>query len=72
MTEPFEKTLEVIQIELGKLHAEVSDIKSNHLKHLWDKLKWCNIKINFILIFIGLILAGMGLMIALLSFHVGR
>ncbi len=70
MTES-ERTLEAIHLELGKLRADINDIKANHLKHLADKIRWCDMKTNFILIIVGLTFAGIGLMISMLSLHIG-
>jgi len=64
------KELDTIRIEIGKLRAEVNDIKENHLKHLREAVKWCNTKVNFILVGAGISLALTALILALMVAYV--
>ena len=59
-----QKTLEILQIEVGKLRIDVNDIRDNHLRHLRNS-------INLIFVFLALILAETGIVIALVALRLG-
>ena len=62
-----QKCIESIQLELGKLRKEVDEIKTNHLVHVAQSISGLETKLNFGLVFMGLVLALNGLTLALVA-----